>query len=104
MKRLKKGDTVIIRSGKFKNKTGKIIAVHPKKAAVTVEGINIAKRHLKPTKEQPRGGIVDITKPLHLSKVSYYDTLSKKASRIGYQTAKSGKKTRVLKKSGKEIK
>ncbi len=67
--RLKKGDTVIIRSGKFKGKTGKVMQVFPKQNKVTVEGINIVKRHRKPTAAKPQGGIDEITKPMWVSKV-----------------------------------
>lgn len=102
--RIKKGDTVIVRSGKYKGKTGKVAGVHPSTNQVTVEGINIVKRHLKPSRTNPQGGIVEITKPLYVSKVGILEPTSKKASRIGYTLGKDGKKTRVYKKSGKEIK
>lgn len=102
--RLKKGDTVMVRSGKYKGKTGKITAVHPKENKVTVEGINIVKRHRKPTQFQPQGGIFEITKPIDVSKVGILDSTAKKPSRIGYNLDKDGNKKRVLKTSGKEIK
>jgi large subunit ribosomal protein L24 len=62
--RLKKGDTVIVRIGKYKGKTGKIVATHPRENKVTVEGINIVKKHVKPTQQHPQGAIVEITKPM----------------------------------------
>lgn len=102
--RLKKGDTVMVRTGKYKGKTGKVIAVHPRENKVTVEGINIVKKHVKPNRANPQGGIVELTKPIAVSKVGIYDAAAKKASRIGYQVAKDGSKTRVMKTSGKEIK
>ena len=102
--RLKKGDTVIVRSGKFKGKTGKITAVHPQMNKVTVEGINIVKRNIKPSKVHPQGGQFDITKPLWVSKVGLLDSNKKKPSRIGYKIDKEGKKTRIMKTSGKDIK
>jgi large subunit ribosomal protein L24 len=102
--RLKKGDLVVVRIGKDKGRTGKIVATHPSENKVTVEGINIVKRHLKPNREYPSGGIIDQEKPMWVSKVAILDPESKKASRIGYQTAKDGTKTRIYKKSGKEIK
>lgn len=101
--RLKVGDTVIVRSGKFKGKTGKVTAVHPTLNKVTVEGINIVKRHQKPTRLHPQGGIFEITKPLWVSKVGLYDSNAKKASRVGYKLT-DGAKTRIMKSSGKEIK
>jgi len=102
--RLKKGDTVMVRAGKYKGKTGKITAVHPTLNKVTVEGINIVKRHQKPTQAKPQGGIFEITKPMDVSKVGILDGVAKKPSRIGYKLAKDGVKTRVMKSSGKEIK
>lgn len=102
--RIKKGDTVMVRTGKFKGKTGKILAVHPTDNKVTVEGINIVKKHRKPTTARPQGGIDEITKPIWVSKVGLLDSAAKKPSRIGYSFDKDGKKIRVLKSSGKEIK
>jgi large subunit ribosomal protein L24 len=102
--RLKKDDTVIVLAGKYKGKTGKILATHPRENKVTVEGINIVKKHQKPNRANPQGGILEITKPIWVSKVAIVDPTTKKASRIGYSVAKDGTKTRVFKKSGKEIK
>lgn len=102
--RLAKGDTVVVRSGKYKGKTGKVTATHPTDNKVTVEGINIVKKHQKPNREYPQGGIIEITKPIAVSKVGILEPTSKKASRIGYTLDKDGKKSRVFKKSGKEIK
>lgn len=102
--RLKKGDTVIVRTGKYKGQTGKIVATHPSENKVTVEGINIVKKAVKPTQANPQGGIIELTKPMHVSKVAIVDPSTKKASRIGYSTDKDGNKIRVFKQSGKEIK
>ncbi len=102
--RLKKGDTVVVRAGKYKGQTGKVIATHPQLNKVTVEGINIVKKHMKPTREHPQGGITELTKPIWVSKVGLYDSVAKKATRIGYKIAKDGTKSRVAKSSGKEIK
>lgn len=102
--KLRKGDTIVVRAGKEKGKTGKVVAVHPKLNAVTVEGINIVKKHMKPNKKYPQGGIIDITKPINVSKVGIVDPTSKKASRIGFVINKDGTKSRIFKASGKEIK
>ena len=102
--RLAKGDTVIVRAGKYKGKTGKILTTHPKENKVTVEGINIVKKHQKPNREHPQGGIIELTKPIWVSKVAAYEPTSKKPSRIGYKIDKDGKKTRVYKTTGKEMK
>jgi large subunit ribosomal protein L24 len=101
--RIKKGDTVTVRSGKYKGKIGKVVATHPKLNMVTVEGINIVKKHQKPNKVHPQGGIIDLHKPMHVSKVGIVDPETKKASRIAYKITESGK-VRVFAKSKKEIK
>lgn len=101
--RLKKGDTVIVRAGKYKGKTGKITATHPDLNKVTVEGINIVKKHVKPNRVNPQGAIVELTKPIWVSKVGLVEPTSKKPSRIGYKFDKEGKKIRVFKKTGKEV-
>jgi len=102
--RLKKGDTVIVRAGKYKGQKGKITATHPKENKVTVEGINIVKKHIKPNQAHPQGTIAEITKPIWVSKVSIVEPTTKKASRIAYKLDKEGNKTRVFQKTGKEIK
>jgi large subunit ribosomal protein L24 len=102
--RIKKGDMVMVRSGKYRGKTGKVLATYPKLNKITVEGINVVKRHRKPTQTRPQGGIEEITKPIWVSKVGLLDNISKKPSKIGYKTDTKGNKIRVLKTSGKEIK
>ena len=102
--RLKKGDTVIVLAGKYKGKTGKVTATHPRENKVTVEGINIVKKHQKPNKQYPQGGIIELTKPVWVSKVAIVEPTSKKASKIGYKLNDDGTKTRIFKSNGKEIK
>lgn len=102
--RLKKGDNVIVLAGKYKGKTGKVTATHPRENKVTVEGINIVKKHQKPNKQYPQGGIIELTKPVWVSKVAIVEPSTKKASRIGYSIKEDGTKTRVFKSTGKEIK
>ena len=102
--RLKKGDSVIVRSGKYKGRTGKITATHPRLNKVTVEGINVAKKHVKPNQQYPQGTIAEITKPIWVSKVSIVEPTSKQPSRIGFSFDKDGNKKRIYKKSGKEVK
>lgn len=102
--RLKKGDKVIVRAGKYKGKSGEVLATHPTTNKVTVEGINIVKKHVKPNRTLPQGGIIDITKPIDVSKVGIVEPTSKKPSRISYKVSKDGVKTRVFTKTGKEIK
>lgn len=102
--KLKKNDTVVVRAGKYKGKTGTITAVHPQTNQVTVEGINIVKKHMKPSKAHPQGGIIEITKPIAVSKVGIIDPSSKKPSRIAYKVDKDNNKTRIYASSRKEIK
>lgn len=102
--RLKKDDLVMVRAGKYKGQTGKVVATHPSLNKVTVEGINIVKKHQKPDKQHPQGGIIELTKPIDVSKVGIVDPATKKAARIAYKVGKDGKKVRVFAKSGKEIK
>lgn len=102
--RLKKGDKVIVRSGKYKGKSGTITATYPATNKVLVEGINVVKKHVKPNKQYPQGGIIDLTKPIDVSKVGIVEPVSKKPSRISYKIDKDGKKSRLYTKSGKDIK
>lgn len=102
--RLKVGDTVMVRAGKFKGQTGKVTEVHPKLNQVTVEGINVIKKHIKKDQRRPRGEVREITKPIWVSKVGLVNPTTKKPGRIAYKVTKEGKKTRVFAKSGKEIK
>ncbi len=102
--RIKKGDNVIVRSGKYKGRTGKVVQVHPTLNKVTVEGINVVKKHQKPTKTNPTGGILELTKPIWVSKVAAIDPASKKASRLGYKLTNGSERIRILKSSGKELK
>lgn len=105
--RLKKGDTVIVRSGKYKGKTGKVLATHAVDNKVTIEGINIVKRHVKPNREHPQGGIIEETRPIHVSNVGVVDpaakSADKKPARIGYAFNAKGEKIRIAKPSGKEL-
>ena len=102
--RLQKNDNVIVLAGKYKGKTGKVVATHPSLNKVTGEGVHIIKKHQKPNKQHPQGAILEITKPIWVSKVAIVDPATKKAARIGYVVNKEGKKVRVFVGTGKEIK
>jgi len=91
-------------SGKYKGKQGKIAMTHPTENKVTIDGINVVKKHVKPSQIHPQGGIVEITKPIWVSKVAIVDPSTKKPTRIGYKLENDGSKVRIFKKSGKEIK
>lgn len=101
--RLKKGDKVIVLAGKYKGKSGLVTATHPAENKVTVEGVNIVKKHQKPNKAYPQGGIIELTKPIWVSKVALLEPTSKKSTKIGFKVDKEGNKTRIYKRNNKEI-
>lgn len=96
---VKKGDKVMVISGKDKGKTGVILAAFPKKNRVLVEGINIVKKHSKPSQLNPQGGINDQEAAIHVSNVMPIDPKTGEPTRVGTKTV-DGKKVRVAKKSG----
>ena len=99
--KLKKGDEVIVLTGKDKGKTGKILKMLPKQTRAIVSEINRVKKNQKPDNNQP-GGIIDKEMPIHISNLSFYDPELKKGIRIGYKLDKN-KKARINKSTGKEI-
>ena len=103
---IKKNDVVRITSGASKGQTGKVLAVHPTKQAVTVEGIGKIKRHIRPSQLNPQGGTKDIVVPIPVSKVALvHPANDAKVTRIGYQIKKDGVKVRIAKAANnKEIK
>jgi len=98
IKKYKKGDEVIVKTGKDKGKVGKIAKVLNKTDSVIVAGINISKKHQKPSQDS-KGGIVNKDMPIHISNLLAYDSKNKKGSKIGFKIA-DGKKQRILKTSG----
>ncbi len=99
--KLKKGDEVIVLTGKDKGKTGKIVKMLPKEMKAIVSEINKVKKNQKPDNNQP-GGIVEKDMPVHISNLSFYDSQLKKGVKIGYKF-NDNKKLRINKSSGKEI-
>jgi large subunit ribosomal protein L24 len=99
--KIKKGDSVIVRSGKDKGRTGTVLQVLPKDDKVLVAGINVAARHRKPSQTNPQGGIDRREAPLHISKVAIAGA-DGKPTRVRFET-KDGKKVRVAVKSGETI-
>ena len=99
--KLKKGDEVIVLTGKDKGKTGKIVRVLPKKMKAIVSEINKVKKNNKPDNNQP-GGIIEKEMPIHISNLSFYDPELKKGTKIAYKF-NDNKKIRINKLSGKEI-
>ena len=100
--KIKKGDSVVIRSGKDKGRSGTVLQVMPKDGKVLVEGVNVAARHRKPSQANPQGGIDRIPAPMHISKVALADPRDGKPTRVRFET-KDGKKLRVAVKSGETI-
>ncbi|QNE31500.1 50S ribosomal protein L24 [Sphingomonas sp. NBWT7] len=99
--KIKKGDQVIVLSGKDKGKTGTVTAAMPKDGKVIVGGVNVATRHTKPTQNDPQGGLKRFEAPLHVSKVAHV-TADGKPTRVRFETL-DGKKVRVAVKTGEKI-
>ena len=96
--RIKKGDNVMVITGKDKGKTGEVLNVLPAQQKVVVRGVNIIKRHTKPSQTAP-GGIVERENAIHLSNVALIDPTSNKATIIGFRTLEDGRKVRFSKSS-----
>ena len=102
MNKIRKGDTVVVLSGKDKGRQGTVLLVDGEK--VTVENINKAKKHQKPNPQRNvAGGIVDKTLPLHISKIAIWNVGAKKADRVGIKQLKDGKRVRFFKSNGEVI-
>ena len=100
--KIKKGDSVVVRSGKDRGHTGTVLQVMPKEDKVLVSGANIAARHRKPSQVNPQGGIDRREAPMHVSKVSLADPKDGKPTRVRFED-RDGKKVRVAVKSGEKI-
>lgn len=99
---VKKGDKVMVISGKDKGKQGVILEAYPKKERVLVEGVNMVKKHSKPSQVNPQGGIIEQEAPIHVSNVMPIDPKSGEPTRVGYNVV-DGKKVRIAKKSGEVL-
>ena len=100
--KIKKGDSVVVRSGKDKGRTGTVTRVLPKDGKVVVDGINVAARHRKPSAGNPQGGIDRFEAPMSISKVAVADPKDGKPTRVRFEE-KNGKKVRIAVKSGETI-
>lgn len=100
---LKKGDTVQVISGEYKNKSGKILKIIPDKTKAVVEGINIVKRHTKPNQKNQQGGIVEKELAIHMSNLMLMCPKTNKPTRIGVMTLEKGKRVRFSKKAKESI-
>jgi large subunit ribosomal protein L24 len=104
MNKIRKGDEVIVIAGRDKGKRGKVV-LRAAEDRVVVEGVNIAKKHAKPNPMKGvTGGIVEKTMPIHQSNVAIFNAATGKADRVGVKVLADGKKVRVYKSSGEEIK
>ena len=101
---IKKNDTVIVLAGEDKGKTGKVLKMLVDKQRAIVEGVNIVSKSAKPSAKHPQGGIVKVEAPIHISNLSLIDPKSQKPTRIAIKVNEDGKKVRIAKKSGEEIK
>jgi large subunit ribosomal protein L24 len=101
--KIKKGDSVVVLSGKDKGRTGTVQTVMPKDGKVVVDGINVIARHRKPSQTNPQGGIDRKPAPMHISKVALADPKDGKPTRVRFETNKDGRKVRVAVKSGETI-
>ena len=101
---IKKNDTVVVLAGEDKGKTGKVLKVLVEKNRALVEGVNMVSKSTKPSAKIPQGGIVKQEAPIHISNLSLVDPKSGKATRVGIKVTEDGKKVRIAKKSGEEIK
>ena len=100
--KIKKGDQVVVLTGKDKGKTGEVLSINVADARVTVQGVNVAKKHIKPTQFNP-GGIENVERSIHISNVAHIDPETSKPTRVRIEVSKDGEKTRVATKSGKAI-
>ena len=104
MNKIRKGDQVIVTTGRDKGKRG-TVTQRVDQQRIVVEGVNVVKKHVKPNPMKgTTGGVVDKTMPIHQSNVAIYNAATGKADRVGIKVLEGGKKTRVFKSSGDEIK
>jgi large subunit ribosomal protein L24 len=100
--KIKKGDNVVVISGRDKGKQGKVLRVFPTEARAIVQGVHIARRHTKPRMGDP-GGIVEKEATIHISNLAHIDPQTNKPTRIGYRLLNDGRKVRVARRSGEVI-
>jgi large subunit ribosomal protein L24 len=100
--KIKKGDTVVVISGRDKGKKGEVLRVFPAESRALVQGVNIARRHTKPRMGEP-GGILEKELPIHISNLAHIDPQSGRPTRVGYKFLEDGRKVRVARRSGEVI-
>ena len=100
--KIKKGDNVVVISGRDKGKRGEVLRVFPDESRLVVQGVHVARRHTKPRMGDP-GGIVEKELTIHVSNVAHLDPQSNKPTRVGYKLLEDGNKVRVARRSGEVI-
>ena len=101
--KIKKGDRVILLTGKDKGRTGQVTKVLPKDGRLYVSGLNLVQRHTRPSQGDPQGGIKTKEASVHVSNIAHIDPKSKLPTRVGYRTLDDGRKVRFAKRSGDQI-
>ena len=101
--KIRKGDKVVVLSGKDKGRHGEVTKAMPKEGKVVVSGVNMMTRHRKPTQANPQGGLERIEAPMFVSKVAIEDPKTGKPTRVGFKILEDGRKVRVAKRSGEVI-
>jgi large subunit ribosomal protein L24 len=100
--KIRKGDKVVVLTGRDKGRTGEVIEVNPSAARALVRGVNLVKRHQRQSAQQ-EGGIISKELPVHLSNIAIADPKDGKPTRIGFKIGGDGRKVRIAKRSGAEI-
>jgi large subunit ribosomal protein L24 len=100
--KIKKGDTVVVLTGRDKGRQGAVLRALPSENKVIVQGVNVAKRHQRQT-PTANGGIIEKEQPIHVSNVSHIDPKDRKPTRVGFKVLQDGSKVRVAKRSGEVI-
>ena len=100
--KIRKGDKVVVLTGRDKGRTGEVVEVNPAAERALVRGVNIVKRHQRQTAQQ-QGGIISKELPIHLSNIAIADPKDGKPTRVGFKISGDGRKVRVAKRSGAEI-
>jgi large subunit ribosomal protein L24 len=101
--KIKKGDRVVVLKGKDRGKEGTVMRVLPTEGKVIVDGVNVAKKHQKPTKSTMQGGIIDKDMPIDASNVAIISPKDGKATRVGYKVDSDGTKVRICKRTGVQL-
>ena len=101
--KVKKGDRVVVLTGRNKGAEGEVLKVIPAENRVVVRGVNVVKRHTKPSQLNPQGGINSFEAPIHVSNVAMIDPRDGKATRVGFKTDEHGRRFRYAKRSGEAL-